>query len=114
MGIPPNTHQAASNAAAALGSWVSLHTGTGGGTTGANEASGGGYGRQQTTWVPDGQGDNIGNSVVVPCQAGTYSEAGVFSAVTGGTFVGSAAFADGSIVVTGLGAGVMVVPIWSA
>lgn len=79
MGIPSATHQTASNAVAGLGNWISLHTAAAG-TTGANEASGGSYARQQSTpWTPDGIGDNNGPQVQIFCAAGTYVEAGIFS-----------------------------------
>lgn len=84
MGIPNHTHQAASNAIAALGNYISLHTGAGAGTTGANEASGGSYARVQSTpWTQDGVGDNSGPQVNIPCAAGTYTEGGVFSTASG-------------------------------
>lgn len=84
MGIPNATHQVASNAIASQGNWISLHTGAGAGTTGANEATGGGYSRQQSTpWVQDGVGDNTGPQVNLSCAAGTYTEGGIFSAQTG-------------------------------
>src|SRR3954454_15331196 len=109
MGIPNNTHQAASNAVAALGNWISLHTGAGGGTTGANGATGGGYGRVQSTpWTPNSTGTNTGPQVTIACAAGTYTEGGVFSAATAGTFVGSAPFSGGNVVVSGTGASINV------
>jgi len=114
MGIPDPTHQAASNAIAALGSYISLHTGAGGGTTGTNEATGGGYGRVQTTWTPGSTGVNNGSVVNIACAAGTYTEAGIFSASTSGTFVGSAAFGGGSVVVSGSGASISVTPSCTA
>lgn len=113
MGIPDDTRQAASDAAAARGHWISLHT-SDAGVTGANETSGGGYGRQLTMWTPDGAGTNTAAQVVVPCQAGSYTEAGIFSAASGGVFVGSAPFAEGTVIVSGLGSGVRVVLSWSA
>jgi hypothetical protein len=109
MGIPNATHQAASNAIAALGSWVSLHTAAAG-TTGASEATGGGYTRVQTTWTAGSTGVNNGSSVSVNCAAGTYLEGGIWSATTAGTFVGSAAFGGGSVVVSGTGAAIAVTP----
>lgn len=109
MGIPNATHQASSNAVAALGDWISVHTGAGG-TTGANEATGGGYARQQTDWTPDGAGTNDGDEVNVPVAAGTYVEGGIWSAVSAGTFVGSEAFDGGNVVVSGSGAFVSVTP----
>jgi hypothetical protein len=110
MGIPNATHAAASAAIAGLGRWISLHQSTGAGTTGANEASGGGYGRQQTTWTPDGAGTNAGSAVSIPCAAGTYTEGGIFSANTAGTFVGSSPFTGGSVIVSGTGAAIDVTP----
>ena len=113
MGIPNPTHQAASNAIAALGTWISLHTAAAG-TTGASEATGGGYARKQTTWTPGTTGVNTGSEVNIPCAAGTYVEGGIFSAVSGGTFVGSAAFGGGNVVVSGTGASIDVTPTVTA
>lgn len=110
MGIPNATHQAASNAIAALGSYISLHTSTGGGTTGANEATGGGYTRKLTTWTPNGTGGNNGSTVNIPVAAGTYTEGGIYSAASSGTFVGSGAFSGGNVIVSGAGASVDVTP----
>ncbi|OMB98595.1 hypothetical protein A5746_14245 [Mycolicibacterium conceptionense] len=110
MGIPNGTHQAASNAIAALGAYISLHTGAGGGTTGTNEATGGGYTRKQTTWTPGSTGVNTGSTVNIPCAAGTYTEGGIFSASTSGTFVGSGAFTGGNVIVSGSGASIDVTP----
>jgi len=109
VGIPNATHQAGSNAIAALGDWISMHTGAGG-TTGANEATGGGYAREQTSWTPDGTGTNEGIEVNIAVAAGTYVEGGIWSAVSAGTFVGSDAFDGGNIVVSGAGASVNVTP----
>lgn len=117
MGLPNATHQASTDALKALGSWISLHTGAGGGTTGANEATGGGYARKQTTWGSSSAANpsvSTGSLVNISCAAGTYTEGGVFSAVTAGTFVGSAAFSGGSVVVSGTGASIDVTPSWSS
>lgn len=113
MGIPNATHQAASNAIAALGNWISVHT-SDAGTTGDNEASGGGYTRKQTTWTPGSTGTNTGTEVNIPVPAGTYVEGGIWSAASGGTFVGSAAFAGGSVVVSGSGASIDITPTITA
>lgn len=110
MALPNATKQASSNAVAALGTWISLHTGAGGSTTGANEATGGGYARKQTTWSATGTGTNNGTEVNISCAAGTYTEGGIWSAVTSGTFVGSVAFDGGSVVVSGTGASIDVTP----
>lgn len=104
MAITNGAKQAASNAIAALGAYVGLHTGAGGGTTGTNEATGGGYTRKLTTWTPNGAGGNSGSMVNIPVASGTYTEAGVWSASTSGTFIGSAPFAGGNVVVSGSGA----------
>lgn len=109
MGIPNATHQAASNAVAALGAYISLHTGDAS-TTGANEATGGGYARVQTTWTAGSTGTNTGSVVNISCAAGTYTQGGIWSASTSGTFVGSAAFGGGNVVVSGTGASISVTP----
>lgn len=109
MGIPNATHQAASNAIAALGTYISLHTATGG-TTGASEATGGGYARVQTTWTAGSTGTNSGSVVTISCAAGTYVEGGIWSASSSGTFIGSAAFGGGNVVVSGTGASISVTP----
>jgi hypothetical protein len=111
MGIPNPTLQAASNAIAALGAYICLFT-SAAGTTGANEASGGSYTRALTTWTALTTGGTNGSQVNIPCAAATYVEAGVNSAsgTTGGTFVGSAAFGGGSVIVSGTGASINVTP----
>ena len=109
MGIPNATHQAASNAVSALGSYISLHTGDPS-TTGANEATGGGYARVQTTWTAGSTGTNTGSVVNISCAAGTYTQGGIWSAGSSGTFVGSAAFSGGNVVVSGTGASISVTP----
>lgn len=111
MGYPNATKQAASDALAALGDWINVLTGAGG-TTGANEAAGGGNSRQQTNWTPDGTGTNDGTEVSIPVAAGTYEEGGVWSASSAGTFVGSQAFDGGNVVVSGSGAFIDVTPRW--
>jgi hypothetical protein len=109
MGIPNATHQAASDAIAALGTYISVHTGAAG-TTGASEASGGSYGRVATSWTPNGTGTNTGSQVNIPVAAGTYVEGGIWSAVSSGTFRASNAFAGGNVVVSGTGASINVTP----
>jgi hypothetical protein len=85
MGMPNGTHQAASNGIAALGRQISLHT-SAAGTTGAFEATGGGYGRQETSgWTENGSGTNAGGQVNIPCAAATYVEGGIWSTETGTT-----------------------------
>lgn len=109
MGIPNATLQSASNAIAALGAYISLHTAAAG-TTGASEATGGSYARQLTTWTPGSTGVNNGSQVNIPAAAATYTEGGIWSLVSSGTFIGSQAFGGGSVVVSGTGASVNVTP----
>lgn len=107
MGIPNATHQAAADGIKALGNYISLHT-SAGGTTGANEASGGSYARQPSTLTSGSTGSVTGTAVTVPCAAATYAEGGCFSAVSSGNFVGSNAFSGGSVIVSGSGASIVV------
>ena len=109
MGIPNATHQSASNAIAGLGAYISLHTADAG-TTGTSEATGGGYARVQTTWTAGSTGTNTGSVVNISCAAGTYVQGGIWSAVSSGTFVGSASFSGGNVVVSGTGASISVTP----
>lgn len=106
MGIPDNTKQTASNAVAGMGNWFAVFVSPGGGVNGANEVSGGNYGRRQGVWTPGTDGTNSSNTVNIPLPEGTYTEGGVFSAQTGGTFVGSDVFAGGSVYVQGFGASI--------
>ena len=82
------TKEALADAYVALGAWISLHTGAPG-TTGANEATGGGYARKQTTWATGDASDgvNTGSQVEIDVAAGTYTHVGIWSASTAGTFV---------------------------
>lgn len=114
MGIPNTTHQSLADSFAALGNWISLHTGAGGGTTGANEATGGSYARKQSATTPGTTGITTGAEVNILCAAGTYTEAGAWSAVTAGTFRVSAAFSGGNVIVSGTGASIDVTPTWNA
>lgn len=111
MGIPNATKQAAADGikAAAGGSSckISVHTGAGG-TTGANEASGGGYARGTSALTSGSTGVVNGALTNIPVAAGTYTEGGIWSA--GGTFVGSAAFTGGTVVVSGSGGSINITP----
>lgn len=71
---------------AGSGSWISLHTASPG-TTGASEATGGSYARQQTTWGSASGGVINGSAVTVPVPSGTFSHWGLWTAATGGTFI---------------------------
>lgn len=89
------------------GTWISLHTADPG-TTGTSEATGGSpaYARKQTTWGTASGGVITGSAVTIDVPAGTYTYAGVWSAVTAGTFVDKVAIASttlgaqGQVVVT--------------
>ena len=91
MALTALSKETAADAIIALGSYVSLHTGDPS-TTGANEATGGSpaYARQQTTWSADTTDDGVraGTQVTIDLPAGTYTHFGLWSAATGGTFVG--------------------------
>ena len=79
---------------------ASLHTGAGGGTTGANEATGGApaYARKPITWT-DGasDGSTVGSQVTFDVPAGTYVEIGFWTAATAGTFIASIALASSAV-----------------
>lgn len=91
MPLTAVTKEAAADAVIALGAHVSLHTADPG-TTGASEATGGtpAYARIATTWSADTTDDGIrtGTQVTIDLPAGTYTHFGLWSAATGGTFVG--------------------------
>lgn len=101
MSISTGVLQGMSNLMAAYGNEVSLHTADMG-NTGANEATGGGYGRQQSpNPTPDGAGDNNYNQVNIPCLGGSpgtsYFGGGVWSTQDGTTLaVPSGVTATGS------------------
>ncbi|ORL15421.1 phage tail fiber protein [Prescottella equi] len=70
-----------------LGSYISLHTADPG-TTGASEATGGGYARVQTTWTGGTvDGTVTGSAVTITVPAGTYAWAGIWSAASSGNFI---------------------------
>lgn len=101
MSIAIGVLQGMSNLMAAYGNEVSLHTGDPG-STGANEATGGGYARQQSsTATPDGAGDNNFTQVNIPCLGGSpgtsYFGGGIWSVQSGSTLaVPSGVTATGS------------------
>lgn len=88
MGFTDATLNAAINAVAALGDYISAHTGDPS-TTGANEVAGGSYARQQTTWGSASSGDRVGSQVQIAIPASTtVTHWGIWSAVSAGTFIG--------------------------
>lgn len=81
--------QAAYTAVKNLGAYVSAHTDDPG-TTGANEVSGGVYARVQASLPTGSNGAGTAPAVGIPIPAGvTVKYLGVWSAATGGTFIGT-------------------------
>ena len=93
----------------AAAKYVAVFTGAAG-TTGANEATGGGYARKATTFPSATGGSTQGSQVAISVAAGDYEEAGLFTAATSGTFRGSNAFTGGTVSVSGTGAEIKVTP----
>lgn len=90
-GYTDATKNAAVNAIAALGVYISAHTADPG-TTGTSEVSGGSYARQATTWGTAAAGVRAGTQISASIPAGTtITHQGVWSAVSAGTFIGSVA-----------------------
>jgi hypothetical protein len=76
------------DALAAQAGFVSLHTGDPG-TTGANEMTGTGYARTAITWAASANGTKQGVGAKQTVPAGkTVAFFGLWSAATGGTFLG--------------------------
>lgn len=106
-----NASKEAAAAAVVTGTnqFISLHTGDPG-TTGANEATGGSpaYARKSTTWSAGASDGSVsGSQVTFDVPTGTYTHMGIWSAVSGGTFVGGFALsssaalgAQGQVLVT--------------
>lgn len=71
--------------------FISLHT-SDPGATGAGEVTGGTYARKATDWAAPANSQAVGTSVTINVPAGiTIGWWGVWSAVTGGTFIYGAA-----------------------
>lgn len=86
MAFAVATKNAAVDAVTALGNWISLHTADPG-TTGASEASGGSYARQQSTFGAAASGVSTGSEVTFAgLIAASYTHWGAWSASTAGTF----------------------------
>lgn len=67
------TANAVATAWADLGDEYSLHTGNPGSSGTANEATGGGYSRQTTTWGSASGGKVTGSQMTFPVAAGDYT-----------------------------------------
>ncbi len=73
------------------GTWISLHTASPA-TTGANEVTGGAYGRAQTTWSGASGSAQSGSQVTINVPAGTtITHFGIWTASSGGSYLGGAA-----------------------
>jgi hypothetical protein len=80
-------------AQSAQGAWISAHTADPG-SSGANEVSGAGYARVQTTWGSATAGVISGSQVNITIPTGvTVTWGGVWSASSGGTWLGTSASA---------------------
>ena len=82
----PATREALATHYTSLAGYIGLHTGNPG-TTGANEATGGGYARQPITWATGDASDGVktATQVAISVPAGTYTHVSLWSAATGGT-----------------------------
>jgi len=92
MGLNTNGLNAAADGVAGAVTHVSLHTADPG-AGGANEASGGApaYARKAITFAAASAGNaDSSNQPVFDVPAGTYTHVGFWSALSGGTFFGSA------------------------
>jgi hypothetical protein len=82
-------------------SWISLHTADPT-SVGNFEATGGGYARKQTVWTAGGSdGVVTGSQVTIDAAAGTYTHIGIWTAVTGGSFVDKVAISSTTLGATG-------------
>ena len=111
MANPNATKEAAALGVSALGGWISVHTADPG-TTGASEATGGGYARKQTTWTGGASDGTVtGSDVTIDLAAASYTDAGVWTASSGGTFIGPLAMTDITLSATGQ---LVISPVWTA
>lgn len=94
MGTLTNaSRETAALAITALGNFISLHTADPG-TTGASEATGGSpaYARKASTWTGGSSDGSVpGSEVTFDAPSGTYTHFGVWSLVSGGTFISGGA-----------------------
>lgn len=86
MAYSTTAKNAALDGIGAAATWISAHTADPG-TTGANEVTGGGYARKQTTWSAASGAEKVGSTAVLDIPAGTnVTHWGLNTAVTAGTF----------------------------
>lgn len=110
MAFTSATKESAALAVTSLGSYISLHT-SDPGTTGTGEVTGGSpaYARKQTTWTGGAADGSVsGSQVTFDAPAGTFGFIGIWTAATGGTFVGG--FALSASVTLGAQGQVLVTP----
>lgn len=74
---------------------VSVHTADPG-STGASEATGGSYGRKSLAFAAASGTDASAAEVPVDVPAGSYTHYGLWSATTGGTFLGGGPLLNGA------------------
>lgn len=87
MGYQTAAKNAGLDGIGAAATWISGHTADPG-TTGANELSGGGYTRVQTTWSPASGNEKVGTTAVLTVPTGnTVTHWGLWTAITSGTFM---------------------------
>ncbi|WP_438354107.1 phage tail fiber protein [Microbacterium sp. CJ88] len=114
MAFPNASKEAAILAVKSGATHASIHTAAAG-TTGASEATGGSpaYARKAITWT-DGasDGSTAGSQVTFDVPSGSYVEIGFWTALTGGTFLGSIPLS--SIAVLGSQGQVQVTPTLTA
>jgi hypothetical protein len=101
-----STAQSLSNDYADMGAWIGLATDDPGTTTTpANEASGGNYSRQKTTWTSGDGGVNQGSPVTINLPSGAYPYLILCADASGQTMIdnckisGAVLNSDGQIVV---------------
>ena len=109
MAFTNATKESAALSITGAGAYISLHTADPG-TTGTSEATGGSpaYARKLTTWTGGASDGSVpGSQVTFDAPAGAYTHIGIWSASTGGTFVGGLALsssvtlgAQGQVLVT--------------
>lgn len=109
MSVPARIKNLLASAWATDSPYVAVFTGAAG-ENGANEAAGGGYTRQRTTFGSANSGQIVGAEVEVPVAAGNYAEGGLMSTSSGGNFGGSKPFTGGTVTVTGTGASIKITP----
>lgn len=96
------SRQALADAYKVLGTWLNCCTGDPGTTaTPANEATGGGNARKQTTWTSGAGGALTATAVTIDLAAGTYTYALLASASSGATMVDKCTITSTTLSATG-------------